>query len=433
MKKLTHSGLHKGNLDALNNNFAKIGNTNPNLLNKPINEPIFIVHSGQSNAGGFYPVVDEPLIINPRVFDYQTPGLTTENYSFAVADPARDSSFFLQGGALIPKLGMKGRKHGHSGWSAADLIQKATGRDVFLFSVTWGGAGSGRWVQAPAARTDDPALTYPLPYDLFEAHIASALAAAHCTKVDLMIWCQGEFEVALSSALGNPNSDGYTQNFKDVVDTAITQGWVHHLHTHIAITDIGMQWGPTTSIHKAYLDCAENCSFINTNHMPETNGHYHGDAQQKIGHIAGQQYLLGSALNRPPHAQKEPENIIKNRGDTTGTAYFSPFNVLGADRAHTGVTDLICVNANKTKYAVININWHYVQNAGLTFTNNNFTVSNASGETLTIVENYGFGITYTLRITAPNTGETWHWASRTTYQTISTQWTAAGQIDWSNK
>ena len=432
MKKLIHQDLRKGNLNKINDNFAKTGNSNPNLLNKPTDEPIFIVQSGQSNAGGFWPVVDEPMVINPRVFDYQAPGLTTEDYSFVVADPARESSHWAA--QSTPLLGMKGRKHGHSGWAAADLIQKATGRDVYLFTVTWGGAGSSRWTQAPAARTDDPVLSYPTPYDLFATHIASALTAAHCTKVDLMIWCQGEFEVAIGEQLGNPSSESYALAFKNVVNTAITQGWIHHLHTHIALTDIGMQWGPTTSIHKAYLACEENCTFINTNNMPEDNLHYTGDAQQKIGKTAGQQYLLGTALSRPPNRQKEPENIIKTRGKTNDTkTFFVPFTAPGANRANTGVTEVLCVNNDKSKYAVITIHWHFIQETDLTITAQSATVSNAAGETITVAQNNGFGFTYGLRLSAPAspTGETWHWASRTSLMTINVPWNPATEDPWS--
>jgi hypothetical protein len=160
----------------------------------PQGNPIFLVLTGQSNAVGIYPETIANMPQNSEVFDWQSAGQgPTGTFGFSVAAPARNLSPAFANGAMI--TGMPGSypfngspttlPRGHIGWSAANYIQKQTGRRVYLLSVAWSGKGISEWASGATVEAE-------LASQISDALTAIQVTYPTVTAPDAVIWMQGE-------------------------------------------------------------------------------------------------------------------------------------------------------------------------------------------------------------------------------------------------
>lgn len=358
------------------------------FADKPAGEPIFIVLTGQSNATGYWTPTTN-YEINPRVFDWQAPSGDPTNYSFTVADPARTSSYVVS--ELL--VGMRGGNNGHIGWSAANLLQKATGRDVYMLCVAKDGVTLyDEWVW-PTGEC----------HEALNDEITPALAAAGMTDVDALIWMQGESDIAGST----PNK--YWVNYETMLSNGDAGGWFTPDHTHLVLCDLGDSY-VWEGIRHVYQQ-TNNSSFVNTTGLGESVLHYTGDALTYIGRQAGKNILSG-----PDSKVITPKTPIDEiiRGQTSGTATLKVVDSYA--RSCAGEVSILAVNADHDKYYTALVQWRFIRDSSTTHAAT-ATVISETGEA-------GFATTMTdwfgtaLLTVAGTAGETWDWEIRSTYRHI---------------
>jgi len=151
---------------------------------KPAGEPIVIVFTGQSNCTGTYP--DATLTNNARVFDWE-PTTTPQvgPFLFRAVDVDRASGY--TGGVFTGMIGganaiTPGTATGNIGYTCADILQRTTGRDVYMITVHYSGEPISRWLPGGACQVE------------LSTQVNAALAAVPSGPAapDFVIWMQGE-------------------------------------------------------------------------------------------------------------------------------------------------------------------------------------------------------------------------------------------------
>jgi hypothetical protein len=155
---------------------------------KPAGEPIGLLFSGQSNAGGSSDQ-HPSLVKNDNVYEYSTGG-TGAPLSWISPDPNGPAKGDYNPADLSGYTGMYLDKRGNIGWSAADYLQKITGRDVYLVTVWRNNAGIDEW------------LTGGDIYSRWQTDVAAAVATTELNNrdFDVFIWMQGEYDTAMAAA-----------------------------------------------------------------------------------------------------------------------------------------------------------------------------------------------------------------------------------------
>lgn len=176
---------------------------------KPANEPIVIVFTGQSNVTGYGTTAASNMVSNPSVYDWREVNGASPQQSFEWKEA---TPFFASQLNLIagPFIGMAGKGFGNAesannpleplgnmGWAAANHLQQVTGRSVYMITVHEGAQSIQTW------GVDTGVVGYGSNKRVvLEAQVAAALAlipdgagGTGMSKVDLVIWAQGESNV----------------------------------------------------------------------------------------------------------------------------------------------------------------------------------------------------------------------------------------------
>lgn len=150
------------------------------LAGKPANEPIVLGFFGQSNCSGLH-VYTPGMTVNNNVYAWHpTSTPQTGPFQWEVADPNRTSGYV--GGIFT---GMIGGGNGNIGWFAADIIQKATGRDVYLFTVHFAGSSISNFISNGSVEQEIAT----------QAPAAMAAIPNGPEVPDFCIWMQGETDL----------------------------------------------------------------------------------------------------------------------------------------------------------------------------------------------------------------------------------------------
>jgi hypothetical protein len=205
------------------------------ILNKPDDQPIFIVFTGQSNCEGTYKPQAGPYVQNNNVFDWQSPSAATFSqgtFSFVQADPNRVTpAIYLSTRSTTAVTGMIGRGDnallgdltygsGNIGWSCCDLLQKITGRDVYMLTTHWTGQAITRWADGAECEAE-------LNSQLTDASGAlAALSGFSITAPDAVIWMQGE-----SDLYSGRTADEYAADWM-AFKTLAESKWAQKDYTH---------------------------------------------------------------------------------------------------------------------------------------------------------------------------------------------------------
>jgi hypothetical protein len=121
-----------------------------------------------------------PTMPAPADFSWQNVGSDAGAYPLTAYLPVADTS------SGAPYVGYRRGGYGNIGMALADRLQRETGRDVYLLSVTLGASNLSRW-QSGASGYCRIVLESFVPYVL-----ANTPALADVTTPDIIVWGQGE-------------------------------------------------------------------------------------------------------------------------------------------------------------------------------------------------------------------------------------------------
>ncbi len=224
--------------------------------------PIFLVLTGQSNALGddatgtdfnfnanvfsyqiTTPVVSPtpPAMPAPADFSWQNVGSDAGAYPLTAYLPVADTS------SGAPYVGYRRGGYGNIGMALADRLQRETGRDVYLLSVTLGASNLSRW-QSGASGYCRIVLESFVPYVL-----ANTPALADVTTPDIIVWGQGENNAG-DAALTYKDAWIGVRNASDGLwsDLSLTS-WYLMEFTPWALVNFGSYWEGTKAVNR-YTD-----------------------------------------------------------------------------------------------------------------------------------------------------------------------------------
>lgn len=287
----------------------------------PQGNPIFLVLTGQSNAVGIYPETAANMPQNSEVFDWQSAGQgPTGTFAFAVADPARNLSPAFNGNMITgmrgawPYLGVPTTDPtGNIGWSAANYIQKQTGRRVYLLSVAWNGQAIAEWANGATVEVE---LATQIPAAL------TAIQAIYpaVTAPDAVIWMQGESDFA------RPPEDYVIDwlAFKANVETK----WAGVDYTQWlvcqTVQDNPTYWPAFEDIVAQTDMRVKLISSVGCEAVLDVAWHYQGTGLTQLGIRAGTAAMEGSLLS-----SNEASSLNWKNGGTTSTVVDDPLNPAG--------------------------------------------------------------------------------------------------------
>tara|TARA_B110000046_G_scaffold184865_1_gene224614 strand:- start:255 stop:2435 length:2181 start_codon:yes stop_codon:yes gene_type:complete len=288
----------------------------------PQGNPIFLVLTGQSNAVGIYPETVAGMPQNSEVFDWQSTGQgPTGTFAFAVAAPARVLTPAFNNAAMI--TGMPGSyafqgaattlPRGHIGWSAANYIQKQTGRRVYLLSVAWSGKAISEWASGATVEAE-------LASQISDALTAIQATYPGVTAPDAVIWMQGE------SDFSRTPSDYVTDwlAFKTLseskwADVDYTQWLVCQ-----TVQDNPTYWPAFEEIVAQTDMRVKLVSSVGCEAVLDVAWHYKGTGLTQLGIRAGAAAMEGSLLS-----SNEASSLNWKNGGTTSTVVDDPSNAAG--------------------------------------------------------------------------------------------------------
>lgn len=246
---------------------------------KPIDEPIVIALFGQSNAG--LAGIDTPTNLTPNanVFDWSAGGagqFTAHSWISQDLDAAEYADF----NSSLSYTGMKRGGTGHMGWSCADYLQKATGRDVYIICVAHAGQAIAEWAVGQAQQV------------LISQVVGDALQTPELdgiTKIDGVLWMQGESDTG-----------GVVQDYVDAwvaVRAWMELDFVDHWKTMWMISEVSYEF-TYSSVHNMHnavdVQNDEFCRLVRTTSMETVdNIHYKTFFQNEIGKGMARGLLLG--------------------------------------------------------------------------------------------------------------------------------------------
>ena len=273
---------------------------------KPVNEPIVIVLTGQSNATGSNVSTLSAMPTNNKVFDWQTtiaaPTAATQTgtWTWKIADPNWDSGFDVVGGnsvGFVTFTGMRGGigatgPAGNIGWSAANQLQQETGRTVYMITVDqWGpvtvGGGGGNRTELNTQVNAALAL------------IPDGSGGTGLSKADLVIWMQGESDsgpVGPDFTQGKTPEDYWTRWSAFKTNAELT--YANADSTRWLVCGIPKYWPETYGDWAGLVQIAQRTNqyvnFIPSNGVDgEDTAHYSGAGLLELGARVSKAVLSG--------------------------------------------------------------------------------------------------------------------------------------------
>ena len=178
--------------------------------------PIVILLTGQSNAlgAGNSPAVTFP--VNANVYDWAG-GAWEAGVDLNAATRATYSSVNVNTG--MPRGG-----RGNIGWSAANRIQEATGRDVYVIAVARNSTEIAQWKSGGSV------------YTVLASQVPTALAAVPGapTSVDIMCYMQGEADMVSSPPL---HPDEWASDWWTFWNLGVSAGWLAPDYTQVFLSE----------------------------------------------------------------------------------------------------------------------------------------------------------------------------------------------------
>lgn len=293
------------NLDQLESDVADLAD--PFFPEKPAGEPVVLVATGQSNMTGAYTATG--LVQNANVYDWEDTAANANPvgpFLWRVADPSRVSGWTL--GVSTVFVGMRGSNYGNIAWSAADLIQRTTGRDVYIITVHYSGSPIVNWLNGGSVETE---LATQVPAAM------AAIPNAPSTP-DFIIWMQGE------SDRSRPGEDyaadllSVKSTFESKWATVDRTRWLVCGHSDLYQSVQGYWSGLDLFLQ----DTNQNVQFVSAIGASDTTDfaiHYDGPGLKEMGRRTGVIAFSGFA---PKQRQvRSSKNIVWAEG-TEDTAYF---------------------------------------------------------------------------------------------------------------
>jgi hypothetical protein len=164
--------------------------------------PIFLIITGQSNAQGD-DASGADFATNANVYTFQ---ITTPAVSPTVPTLVAPSSFTFQSGVSAsdaatsyvpivgsPYVGYRRGGYGNVGMALADRLQKETGRDVYLLSVTSGGSDISLWAAGAGG------YCRIVLEDFVDYILTNTAALSDVSAPDIIVWGQGETDAAITT------------------------------------------------------------------------------------------------------------------------------------------------------------------------------------------------------------------------------------------
>ena len=284
---------------------------------KPLGEPIVIVFTGQSNCSGVN--VNSSMVTNSSVFDWQTTAPSsgypqTGTFAFAVANPSWNSGYANQQSTQA-FTGMRGSGNdgfvtgsmGNIGWTAADLLQKQTGRDVYMITVHQGAATINAWASGGTCATR------------LNTQVVAALAAVPSgpAKPDLVIWAQGESDSTTGILGSSPESYFTAWNTFKVASEAV---WTEKDKTRWLVCGLGSYWETTQGYWAGLKLLIQNTSQY-VNFIPSEGaqelilGHFSGLGYEQMGERVREAVVAGNAAK--PIQNYDSKSIVWQGTSTT--------------------------------------------------------------------------------------------------------------------
>ena len=264
---------------------ASSGQENPPFPDKPAGEPVVLVLTGQSNAVGATTSPVVPFQVNTRVFDWTTGG-SGSVYSWQV--PNLNASTRADFNSNFAYVGMPLGNRGNIGWSAADRIQRETGRDVYVICVAWNNQPIQQWY--PGAEMNN----------LLDTQVPAALAAVpgSPTVIDGFIWMQGEANLQIVSPVNYLSQYDYADAFLNIVYAdAITEGWLEDRYTQVAICELSPKWGVygQTMLWQIQYEASEYFRVASSYNLPVAGDdiHFLPYSLGQLGEIAANGMMAG--------------------------------------------------------------------------------------------------------------------------------------------
>lgn len=311
---------------------------------KGAGDPILLIFTGQSNAGDIF-VSRVPLVYNPDVYVWGTDGIRTPGtgtvtevspgvwewvirptqdatkFAWRQFDPNADTFVIFPeefpnalgdfaggngGTAADGYVGLTRGGGGSAAWGAANALQKATGRPVYVVNIMRSGTPISWWEPGGAVRA------------LYDAQVAAALAALQVTYpnvtfADIRGWMQGENDASAGTA-PVAYAESWTE-FRDHSDSIV--GNVHF--TRDFIFDItyqrpahqgwyGLRYALQKTENRTVMLSSWNKELVDT-------VHFHGDGMVKYGEEAA---LVALTIYDP--VLDTPPSFVPNDGSKAITA-----------------------------------------------------------------------------------------------------------------
>ncbi len=260
--------------------------------------PIFLILTGQSNALGD-DATGADFALNANVWDFQitTPAASptyptvlnpnTTPFTWRNPNPADAATAYLPvadsagpPAGSSPYIGYRKGGYGNVGYSLADRLQKETGRDVYVLSVTWGAAAIARWA-AGAAGYCRIVLESFCPYI-----ITNYLSALGVTAPDIIVWGQGESDVGIAP-LTYKNSWLTMRAAADGLwaDTDLTSWYLMEATDYYRATGfggVGINWEGTRAVNR-YTD--NHVKVVSATGLPDASTiHFTGTGLNDYGY-----------------------------------------------------------------------------------------------------------------------------------------------------
>ena len=293
---------------------------------KPANEPVVIVFTGQSNAVGIWPCTDSsemPESVN--VYDWRaTSQLPNDSFSWQWAEPNRILSPQFNNGS--PIVGMRGsyvdspgsplyifsgKPVGNMAWGAANLIQKETGRDVYIICAAKSGIGIASW----DSNTGTPMR------DIIDSHVSLAMTSLQSTYpniqfADIFMWMQGENDFANMSPETYKNKFiGYRKHLQDqgFLDSNLSQTVIMETYAgDYGVTGNGNYTsGYWSGWDRIIAETPENTTFVRaagTSALPWGGWHFLGGSLNEMG-VRAAKNILGISPGTKQNTLRDAEKI----------------------------------------------------------------------------------------------------------------------------
>ena len=326
--------------------------TRVNPQAKPNNEPYLIIHTGQSNATSYLAPVEKTDPKNSKVFDWTDLGDGTGTFAWHPINPD-----YTRPAMTAPIVGNPGSAS-NAAHVFGDLLQRATGNDVYVFSVISSGTSIDEWKDTG---TVDAA---------FETHVADAIAAIPNapSAADAILWMQGEADINSKSEYN------YFIAFGEYLAQAAspTQNYYNPDKTKVLVTELLPNYGNNSTLRNLVVthniaERNDNFRLISTNDLEFSVDYYWDTIAWHMladGAIRLGQRAFTTFLNDKKEENNDPFKRNVKRTDinipiattepvlvfTETVPSYHPFDATGPKTTYTVIIEF-AVNGHKTDYS----------------------------------------------------------------------------------